>query len=125
MKKLVFAVIALGFSVGANAACDTKSLKGDFYYGVTGLDNGMSCANVGVVNFDGKGNVKSHSVSGCGKEVQEGDLTAIYQLNSSCLGSITTNLGFTYHFVTNKAVTVGNIFISQSGAIGYGTMQKQ
>jgi hypothetical protein len=125
MKKLALAAIALGFSIGANAACDTKSLKGDYYFSASGIDNGYTCANLGVANFDGKGTMKTHTVYGCGSQTFESDMVSVYQLKSNCMGSAVGSNGFTYSLVMNKALTSGNFFASQNGAIGVGTMIKQ
>ncbi len=125
MKKLISAIIALGFSVGVNAACDTKSLKGDYYFNAVGNDNGFTCANVGVANFDGKGNVKTTTVSGCGFQTQQTQMTGTYKIESNCLGYATGENGFVYTFVMNKALTNGSMFVSQNGVIGTGVVVKQ
>lgn len=126
MKKLLLAVIALGFSVGVNAACDTKSLKGRYYYGVAGIDNGYGCGNIGVIDFDGKGTATAQAFYGCGGETNTALVTGTYQLTSGCVGQIVNEAnGFHYYFVMNKALTTANIMVSQGGVLGTGTFTKQ
>lgn len=63
MKKLVLGLIALGFSVGVNAACDTKSVRGN-YTATTSEQN--TCSVFSLIQLDGKGKVLAGFNQNCG-----------------------------------------------------------
>ena len=125
MKKLVLAVIALGFSVGVNAACDTKSLKGDYNIGVMGGNASYTCAIIGVVTFDGKGALKSSTIGGCGVGTGVVNETGVYSLSANCMGTATFLSGSTINFVIDKNMKVGQLFLSMQNSLVYGNILKQ
>jgi hypothetical protein len=125
MKKLVLAVIALGFSVGVNAACDTKSMNGDYSFGAVGQNSGYTAASIGTINFNGKGVAKIHGMAGYGTDTFTSDNTASYMVNANCMGSITAADGTTLNFVIDKLLKTGQLFLSQNGALAFGTLTKQ
>ena len=97
MKKLVLGLIALGFSVGVNAACDKKSLKGG-YEAMTQQEN--ACSTFTGFIFNGAGT-----------------FTASFQQNcKGSLGEVTTISG-TY--------TVAKSISCSVSAIGVGTNANQ
>lgn len=128
MKKLaLIAALFLGLSATTQAACDTKSLKGDYEIGVVGGNSSYTCAIVGVLSFDGKGSVKSITNTGCGGIPEFQTINGIYSLDSNCMGkatmSATTPTDF--YFVLDKMLKTGTLFMSANNTIAFGSLLKQ
>jgi hypothetical protein len=125
MKKLVLAVTMLGFSFGANAACDTKSLKGSYSVGVVSSNQYGSCALVGSVTFDGKGSLTITYNEGCGGQIVNYTAQGTYSINELCMGNSIMTSGTTAYFSFDKAFKTGQFFISQNGTIAFGSILKK
>ena len=140
MKKLVLAVIALGFSVGVNAACDTKSLKGSYVINTTftGLQNNsypITCGQIGIINFDGKGGTTLNHVSGCaGILPNEGSFateTGRYSFDNLCSGTAIFSKGdpeeeITLIFIFDNNLTKASFVFNGINTIsGSGSIFKQ
>ena len=90
MKKLILTALLTCFYVSAaQAACDTKSLKGSYEIAATGLFNGTNCGLIGVANFDGKGIMTTTTLQGCGGQPVNNNSTYSYNLNANCMGNAT------------------------------------
>ena len=132
MKKLVLAVIASCFCISANAACDTKSLKGDYFAQVTYTGyNGAyptTCGNLGIIKFDGKGTATAVGFDSCaGQTTQTPTLTGAYSVDALCSGGITFGSGVTIRFVFDKAFKAGALVGDNAAnkASGIGTLTRQ
>lgn len=125
MKKLVLAVIALSFSVGVNAACDIKSLKGGYSVGVVGSNQYGSCALIGNIVFDGKGSANLTYKQGCGGQIVNYSAHGTYSVDSLCMGSVLMDEGTASYFSFDRMFKVGQFFISQNGTIAFGNIIKQ
>lgn len=140
MKKLVLAVIALGFSVGVNAACDTKSLKGSYVINTTftGLQNNsypITCGQIGIINFDGKGGIVLSGTQSCSGQVWSIQKWAgNYSIDASCSGEIAfantmgaTNNNVTMNFVFDRALKTAQFMaMNPNGMTTFvGAMTKQ
>jgi len=127
MKRIILTTLLACVSVSvAQAACDTKSLKGSYEIAVTGLNNGYNCGLIGVANFDGKGTMTTTTVEGCGALPVNNAGTYSYNVNANCIGSATSAAtGLNVYFVLNKALTVGSSFVSGNGNLFFGTIIKQ
>ena len=127
MKGIILTALLVFFNVNAaQAACDTKSLKGSYQIAATGILNGKTCGTVGVGNFDGKGVLTTTSVDGCGGQPANSNGTYSYNVNANCMCSATSAAtGNNYYFVFNKLLTVGSVFLSGSNMLIFGTMIKQ
>ncbi len=126
MRKLVLAAIGLCFSVGVNAACDTKSLKGDYSVVFSGTNGSVMCGAIGIVNFDGKGTAKSSIEVACGGGTpQLSSESGVYLVNGACFGGITFK-DARVDFVFDKAFKVGSTLVTGIGSgIVVGTILKQ
>ncbi len=132
MKKLVLAVMMFGFSVGANAACDVKSLKGNYmiqanYTGYTASGSLMMCGDTGVMMFDGKNGVKFQATEVCYGQMYDIPLMAgVYTMDSLCTGGGSVG-NVTFKFVFDKSLK--NAMITGINAStnlgGNGTLMKQ
>ncbi len=122
MKRIILATLLACVSVSvAQAACDTKSLKGSYAVALSGND----CGYIGVANFDGRGTMTiSTSIFGCGAAPIFGSGTFSYNLNANCVGTA-TGTGSDYYFVFNKILTTGSIMISGGHFLQIGTITKQ
>ena len=125
MKKLVLAVTMLVFSVGANAACDTKSLKGGYSVGVVGSNQYGSCALIGAASFDGKGLMTLTYNQGCGGQVNGYTAQGGYAVSDLCLGNVVMSDGTTAYFSFDKLFKMGQFFISQNGMLSFGSIIKK
>jgi hypothetical protein len=124
MKRIILTALLVFFYVNeAQAACDTKSLKGTYAIALSG--NG--CGSIGVANFDGKGAMTMNFLTGCGVTPTPANATYSYNLYASCLGTATGNSGTgnDYNYVFNKTLTTGNIFLSHNNFVLFGTITKQ
>ena len=127
MKRIILTtLLACVFVSVAQAACDTKSLKGSYEIAATGLFNGTNCGLIGVANFDGKGTMTTTTLQGCGGQPVNNNGSYSYNVNANCMGNATnTGTGLNVYFVLNKALSVGSIFFSSTGNITFGTLIKQ
>ena len=130
MKKLVLAVIMLAFSVGVNAACDKKSLKGYYAFSFTSSNaapssNANSCVVLGTVFFDGKGGQNSIFSQGCGAEFGTQTNNGTYDVFANCIGFIDYPNGISANFVMDRAFKGGSLILSQGGSIAIGSIFKQ
>ena len=127
MKRIILTALLVFFYVNvAQAACDTKSLKGSYEIAGTGLSNGYNCGLIGVANFDGKGTMTTTTVEGCGGLPINNTGNYSYNVNANCIGSATsTATGLNVYFVLNKALTIGSSFVSGNGNLFFGTIIKQ
>lgn len=96
MKKLVLAAIGLCFSVGVNAACDTKSLKGGYEI-ITQQEN--ACSVITGLLFDGKGVATGTFMQNCKGTL--GNATAL-------LGSYSVSQSVACTVVVNASDTLNN-----------------
>jgi hypothetical protein len=108
----------------AQAACDTKSLKGNYEIAV----KANTCAYIGVANFDGKGTMTMNTVRNCGGGVINSNWTLSYKINANCTGSATGNniaeLG-DLNFVFNSMLTNGGMLFNTGSGLFFGTIIKQ
>lgn len=125
MKKLVLAVITLGFSVGVNAACNVKSLNGSYGFGAVSSNSNGSCASIGTILFTGKGTAAISIESGCGGDVGVNQLQGTYDVGIYCVGEVDAQDGTKAYFVFDKALKAGQIFVSKGGTIAFGSIFKQ
>ena len=87
MKRIILTtLLACVFVSVAQAACDTKSLKGTYVLAGTGFSNGSNCALVGTASFDGKGTLKMRTYEGCGDDAQLETTEFSYNLDALCMG---------------------------------------
>lgn len=80
MKKLALVVMIFAFSVGANAACNTASLKGSYGLGAVSSGANASCASIGQVLFNGNGVVNVVFAQGCGGNAQTSTGSGNYEI---------------------------------------------
>ncbi len=127
MKKIILTMLlACVYVSSAQAACDTKSLKGSYEVAAVGMENGYNCGILSVVNFDGKGTMTGTSIAGCGALPQNASGVYSYNVNANCMGSATnTATGLNIYFVLNKALAVGSVFFSGNGNLYFGSIIKQ
>jgi hypothetical protein len=127
MKIIILTTLLACVSVSvAQAACDTKSLKGSYTLAGNVFNNGSNCALVGIATFDGKGNLKMRNYEGCGDDAQLSTTEFSYNLDAFCMGSATNSIsGINSYFVFNKLLSNGSIFISANGIVAVSTMNKQ
>jgi hypothetical protein len=126
MKGIILTALLVFFNVNAaQAACDTKSLKGSYAVALTGLSNGISCGYIGLANFNGKGTMTMNGIIHCGAPSADGNGTFSYNLDANCLGTATGNTGNDHNFVFNKTLTTGNIMLSAPKFVLFGTITKQ
>jgi hypothetical protein len=132
MKGIILTALLVFFNVNAaQAACDTKSLKGTYTItgGTNGWDDGHNCGIVGIATFDGKGALKIRSVQGCGTPVNS-TVDFSYNLDAACMGSATQTSANEYesvnnYFVFNKLLSAGSIMMHVNGLFLFATMNKQ
>lgn len=139
MKKLILGLIALGFSVGVNAACDIKSLKGSYILNTTYTgfyeSTPVICGQIGVINFDGKGGVELAGNQSClGQSWIVPKWAGNYSINGLCSGNIAfantlgaINENVTMNFVFDKALkTAQFLAMNPNGMTTFvGAMTKQ
>lgn len=139
MKKLALAAIALGFSVGVNAACkDVGSIKGDYPLTAqyTGYKNGyvVSCGAIGIMRFDGKGGAIMIGETACGGAfTNKGEykkITGSYTFDQACSGSAIFSQGtideVDVMYIFDKSLTKANgLFSSAQWLSGTGYLFKQ
>ena len=133
MKRIILTTLLACVSVNvAQAACDTKSLKGTYTItgGTSGWDDNYNCGIVGIATFDGKGVLKIRSVQGCGGEPVNSTVDFSYNLDAACMGSATQTSANEYesensYFVFNKLLSTGSIMMHVNGLFLFATMNKQ
>ena len=139
MKKIVLVIIALGFSVGVNAACkDVSSLKGIYPLTAqyTGYKNGslVSCGAVGAIKFDGKGGASLVDETACGGAFTNNGvyqkIDGSYTLDQACSGAAIFAQGTVNEvdvmYMFDKPLSKANgLFSSASGLSGTGSLFKQ
>jgi hypothetical protein len=132
MKKLISALIMLFFCVSVNAACDTKSLKGNYilsgtYTGYNG-QYPTTCGELGIIYFNGAGVATTVGWETCGgKTTTSGEkITGTYSMDLLCSGSIYIN-GLVINFVFDRALKTAQAIGSSpnTSASGVGTLTKQ
>jgi len=131
MKKLVLAVIASCFCISANAACDTKSLKGN--YMIQGIYTGYkssyptTCGDIGIIQFDGKGGAVGVGFESCaGTTYALPKQTGTYQIDALCSGSIVFGT-MEIKYIFDKTLKSGVILGANPDYLssGVGTILKQ
>ena len=127
MKKIIFAVMMFIFSIGANAACDVKSLKGSYGMLVSGVVNSKSCAGVGTILFDGKGIAKIKLVESCGEgQLYADNQSTQYAFVNDCVAGATFGSGLDITVVFDRNLKVGQVMaVGLNGGVGVGTLLKQ
>jgi hypothetical protein len=124
MKKLLLVFLTSFFCISANAGCDTKSLKGEYGFGVMTTTSQQTCAAIGTILFN-KGVAVATAMTGCGASAAFQSLTGSYELGEYCVGQINFTDGSTAHFVLNKKLLGGQFFMSQNKALAFGSIFKQ
>jgi hypothetical protein len=124
MKNIIFAAMTLCFCISANAACNTKSLKGEYGFGVMSGGSQSTCAAVGTVLFK-NGVAVATAMQGCGGNAGFTSLKGTYTLGQYCVGEIDFDDGSTAHFVLDKSLKIGQFFMSQNNVITYGSIFRQ
>jgi len=131
MKKLALAVTVLAFSVGVNAACDIKSLKGNYIVKATYTgyksDYPTTCGDIGLLIFDGKGGVIGVGYESCaGNTYELGKSIGSYNIDPYCSGEIAfESMRIKYildRTMKNGVILGGNPSLKSSGI---GTISKQ
>jgi hypothetical protein len=112
--KILLILVALFTVVDAQAACNNKSLTGQYAYDYNVLVNGVNYYNYGTMTFDGKANigfpaspVSPGSSGGMGSIAYSGyeggiqaTATGVYIFNANCELSISLSMtpqGYTPH----------------------------
>ena len=130
MKLLSF-VLLFVFSVGVNAACDTRSLKGRYMFQgtYTGYKDQYptTCGDIGIVNFDGNGKATIATFESCAGVTNLLPLQiGTYQLDALCSGGVVLPNGEVKMIfdksLKNGVVLGANPSVSSSGI---GTITKQ
>jgi hypothetical protein len=133
MKGIILTALLVFFNVNvAQAACDTKSLKGTYTItgGTNGREDNYNCGIVGIATFDGKGALKIRSVQGCAQPVNS-TVEFSYSLDTACMGRATQTIANEYesqadsYFVFNKLLSTGSIMMHVNGLFLFATMNKQ
>ena len=81
-------LLSLGMSSRAQADCTEASLKGTFAFSCTGTGGGVPIAAVGLLTFDGKGQVAGrYTFSDNGAITRGAAVTGTYTVNADCTAS--------------------------------------
>ena len=135
MKKFFLLFISC-FSINTQAACDVKSLIGNYAQQITyttyntraSYNNGTPtmCVDIGIRNFDGKGTTSfSCSLSCINADIRTYKSTGSYKFDATCSGEINFSSGEIVKFVLDKTLKNGIISSDAVLSIGTGTMFKQ
>ncbi|MGZ5437229.1 MAG: hypothetical protein ACXW3F_14340 [Pyrinomonadaceae bacterium] len=113
---------------GPNKQCHLGTLKGSFGYLNTGTAFGTSVASVGIMMFDGTGNVSGKDTNSFGGSISSAPFTGSYTVTPDCTGTLTINFGF--FTIENNMVIVDNgkeinIIETNPGTIATGVMKRQ
>ncbi len=112
-----------GSKIEGQGTCSPASLTGTFGYqgeGVVAVDGkGKSTAEIGILTFDGKGEVKGtfSAISG-GQSVRQ-SFTGVYALGDICYGSAAYNVGGSDYEMNFMVVNSGNQILYSELSSGY------
>jgi hypothetical protein len=134
--KLLLIFVALFIAIDSQAACNNKSLIGQYYYDYNIPVNGVNYYNNGIMTFDGRSDyVRVPGVygavnTGFGKITYSGQeagipttATGFYALNANCVLEIDMQMipvGYTKHHEwawSTYGVMSGNTVLSGGGTV--------
>ncbi len=112
----------------ADQQCHLNTIKGSYGYLNTGTAFGTSLASVGVMTFDGAGNITGNDTNSFGGSISSSAFTGSYTVNANCAGTLTVNFGF--FTINNSMVIVDNgreinLIETNAGTVATGVMKRQ
>ncbi len=133
LAVIVFAsvlILGAGPKRHTGEGCTEASLQGTYGFATSGTRVGVGPLTVvGILTFDGAGNVSGHSKGSANGELGSGTLTGTYKVNSDCTSSVTlTSEGGAEDHLELVIVNAGSeyLFIKYDpGAVVTGVGKKQ
>jgi len=123
---LVFGIAVANAHADEDRTCALGSLEGPYGFISTGTLIAVGpIANVGVITFDGEGNLSQHLTNSRNGVIMPVDVTGTYTVNPDCAGSWTISNGNTANFVIVAGGSEVLFIRTVPGTVITGILRKQ